>query len=456
MKILILSTTIFIFSIYSLKAGCDSLVVRVIKQKVDSGAWDIAGTEYDLFNGGLLKKSEKVTGNGYPFIHNTYNYIYDSISRLTEVTTNSDWPPPNGSLSKTNIFYSASGNDSAKINSQFNGSYYYMTDAYFYLYDSNNNIYRTFQLTYDTLQQIWDSTSYTFYTYSIDSLMRVDSTCNYMNPFCYGSVIITTWDTLGRISNINYIPNVGAGFSQDTFQYGTSCIYQIEKELYVSSGGLGWHYNYNTQWYYDSLCRPFKSVTQSVSGHDFSSDIHTDIITDYFYADCSHIVIAGDDSLELCPQQSDTVELSVFGGTGSYSYLWTPGDSLSSDTVLNPIIHSNAVSAYHLSVHDSIGNNSNFTLNVIPISCTSINEISAEGFKVFPNPAGNFLIIKKDNSESIKNLAIYNAIGQKEKTEFSYLNNESLEVKVSTLSSGVYFLEIQTETRNFVRKFIKE
>ena len=80
------------------------------------------------------------------------------------------------------------------------------------------------------------------------------------------------------------------------------------------------------------------------------------------------------------------------------------------------------------------------------------------GFNIFPNPAQNILYITQGNKELIKSISVFNSIGQ-EQLNISYLsikNGEYIEVNTSSLSAGVYFLEMMTEREKVVRKFVRE
>ncbi len=69
--------------------------------------------------------------------------------------------------------------------------------------------------------------------------------------------------------------------------------------------------------------------------------------------------------------------------------------------------------------------------------------------EVYPNPVNKKLTILNQGL-SIRKIKIYDLFGQ--------LQDESTrnEIDVSNLSPGIYFLELQTENGNFVKKFVKE
>ena len=78
----------------------------------------------------------------------------------------------------------------------------------------------------------------------------------------------------------------------------------------------------------------------------------------------------------------------------------------------------------------------------------SINDISKANFLVYPNPTNNFLYV--DTQNAIENLRVYNMQGS---LVISQLEQNS--VNVSNLSSGIYFIEVSTDTGSSIQKFIK-
>ncbi len=101
--------------------------------------------------------------------------------------------------------------------------------------------------------------------------------------------------------------------------------------------------------------------------------------------------------------------------------------------------------AEHGSICDSL-------INAVPnISASNTS------FNLFPNPARSVLYITQGNKEIIKLISIFNSIGQEQLINYSSIKNgEYMEVNVSTLSPGIYFLEMMSDRQKVVKKFIKE
>ncbi len=112
----------------------------------------------------------------------------------------------------------------------------------------------------------------------------------------------------------------------------------------------------------------------------------------------------------------------------------------------------------------SLPNHPNYFLGPISGSaCDSLTSdvptisSSVQSFEVFPNPARNILYITQRSNELIKFTSIFNSIGQKQVLNYSSIKNgEYLEVNVSSLSQGIYFIELLTDKNSFVKVFVKE
>lgn len=83
----------------------------------------------------------------------------------------------------------------------------------------------------------------------------------------------------------------------------------------------------------------------------------------------------------------------------------------------------------------------------------SVTDFEASSFLLYPNPATDILTLS--SREIVKEVAVYDIHGKLVKT--SRFNNEPLEIDVSTLQNGLYFLRIETEVgRVATAKFIKK
>ncbi len=112
----------------------------------------------------------------------------------------------------------------------------------------------------------------------------------------------------------------------------------------------------------------------------------------------------------------------------------------------------------------SLPNHPNYFLGpILGSACDSLTSdvptisSSVQSFEVFPNPARNILYITQGRRELINSISIFNSIGQMQSIDYSSIKNgEYMEVNISSLSSGIYFLEMMTDKQKMMKKFVKE
>ncbi len=373
-----------LFILHSGKASsCDSIVVVVGKNFKYYSGWTSSVGSF-VYNDGLLRNKKNT--------HFDIDYYYDSLGRLEEILSVQN----DTFYSKTEYYYSSvSGKDTALLSMRFDGQNYYYTsgtfnsyDAYlnlavrayedydtllgqwdstrieYYFYDVNQNTQSKLTEVFDTLLAQWDTSSNEIYFYSADSLTMWDTI--YVPPSNQGAFAsTTTWDTLGRVIGSSYSTFFywGSGWTI----YDTVCTsgILIGHSSNTSAGPNGYTTSHTTYWDYDSFCRPVHT-TDSIWTDDSGPDLpYLELgTTDYYYADCNTIVVAGPDTVVTCPDQPVTLNLLAYGGSGPLSFSWTSSDSLSDYNVLNPIVFSDTGSICQLTVTDSIGNQAQFQMIV--------------------------------------------------------------------------------------------
>jgi len=152
--------------------------------------------------------------------------------------------------------------------------------------------------------------------------------------------------------------------------------------------------------------------------------------------------------------------LVVYGGSGNYSYKWSPGKSLNDSTLLNPVAFPVDTTNYLLTVTDKNGCSFSvgYKVNVRNISVDAVIIPALKKLEVilFPNPnEGKFKIrLSGEPTEKIE-LSMFNSSGGWIKKEvIRNFSGEQTETFNLNLSAGVYTLKIETEKEVIVRQFI--
>ncbi|MGV9004976.1 T9SS type A sorting domain-containing protein [Flavobacterium sp.] len=83
-----------------------------------------------------------------------------------------------------------------------------------------------------------------------------------------------------------------------------------------------------------------------------------------------------------------------------------------------------------------------------------VNQIFSNKFSVFPNPVNNVVNISNTESIVLNSINISDINGRTVK-QMNFENVNDAQINVSDLSSGIYFINIGTDSGNAVKKFIK-
>ncbi len=82
---------------------------------------------------------------------------------------------------------------------------------------------------------------------------------------------------------------------------------------------------------------------------------------------------------------------------------------------------------------------------------TGINEVAAENFKLFPNPASNTINVIANKKERYHTVMIFDMLARKQK-DISYQQT----IDISELSQGCYWMFIVSEERTYKMRFVKQ
>ena len=160
-------------------------------------------------------------------------------------------------------------------------------------------------------------------------------------------------------------------------------------------------------------------------------------------------------------QQTDTV---TFTNQTQFDievpdYLWEFGDSESS-VEISPthIYQSDGIYSVKLTATNSCGNsNSTKTLDIMTVST---NEISIESeISIFPNPAKDRFTLKIEGEYFGEyQISLINSIGQiiRQGKEIKSSNIVEYQIGITDLPSGTYFVQINSEKENHMKKIIKK
>ncbi|MGI9653191.1 T9SS type A sorting domain-containing protein [Chryseobacterium sp. RLHN22] len=145
--------------------------------------------------------------------------------------------------------------------------------------------------------------------------------------------------------------------------------------------------------------------------------------------------------------QVSSLSLNSFSGTASGTNSW----KLYKGTNLSNWKTNANLSSINLNNNDwlglSFGTRRPFTPTEANVTL-NVSENVKENFKIYPNPASDFIVI--ETKDSIKDINIYSISGQK------VMNTQSKKVNIQSLQQGVYLVEIKTDKSVTQHKIIKK
>ena len=111
------------------------------------------------------------------------------------------------------------------------------------------------------------------------------------------------------------------------------------------------------------------------------------------------------------------------------------------------------VGYYRLAEFEVYTNNWNCPEVIQPTSVKNISNKNTE-FKIYPNPAQQVLNIQIENQEFKTGTAkIFTLVGQLAQQQF--LSEKNSTINISSLSKGIYFIQVESGKNKWVKKFIK-
>jgi hypothetical protein len=153
-------------------------------------------------------------------------------------------------------------------------------------------------------------------------------------------------------------------------------------------------------------------------------------------------------------------DLIVFGGSGDYSYSWSPGATLNDSTIVKPLATPLDTVTYLLTVTDKFGCSFsvNYTVNARNplVSSELISSQQTLQAVLFPNPNDGKFKVKLTGVPAEKiDLAVFDNMGKVVKKQtilnFTGDHTETLQLK---LVNGVYTLHIDSGKETLSRQFI--
>ena len=138
------------------------------------------------------------------------------------------------------------------------------------------------------------------------------------------------------------------------------------------------------------------------------------------------------------------------GGSGTYFYEWTPATNLNDTLSPNPVFTATEIGEFTYTVTVSDGQDAvSATVSFVVIDEDNVAEINANNVMLYPNPASSSVNIEGIKGFTNLNVMVLNLQGQTVKEVAN-----TLEINLSDVESGVYFVKIDCDGQQYLKKIV--
>lgn len=150
--------------------------------------------------------------------------------------------------------------------------------------------------------------------------------------------------------------------------------------------------------------------------------------------------------------ETNTLHVVATGGTGEYSYDWQPADNLDDPTAQNPVFTATEAGDVTFNVNVTSGGEVvTASLTITVIDNVDVEEIAGEKVSVYPNPATSIVNINGLSDFANLEVKVVNLQGQVVMTVVN-----SLEINVKDIESGIYFINIDCDGTQIIKRIVVE
>ena len=187
----------------------------------------------------------------------------------------------------------------------------------------------------------------------------------------------------------------------------------------------------------------------------FTSDVNTNKFGWVAQVRCLGVALTVTASAEndtIHVGQTNILHANAAGGSYSYTYSWSPADNLDNANYQNPMFTATETGDFIYTVTVSDGNETaTASVSFTVIENENLDENEVKTVSVYPNPASSVININGLNNYNNLEVAVVNLQGQ---VVMKVVN--SLEINVKDVESGIYFLNINCDGTQLVRRIVVE
>ena len=152
----------------------------------------------------------------------------------------------------------------------------------------------------------------------------------------------------------------------------------------------------------------------------------------------------------ICLNESLNLSVEVYGGTGDYTYSWTPAELLDDAESQNPVATPTEAGevTFTVTVDDGL-ETVEASVTILVKDCISVEENILNNVSIYPNPAEDFIMINSENVEFAEVIDIYGRV-----ITASEINGET-RIDMSNFANGIYYVRLHRNGETAVQKVVK-
>ena len=152
----------------------------------------------------------------------------------------------------------------------------------------------------------------------------------------------------------------------------------------------------------------------------------------------------------ICLNESLNLSVEVYGGTGDYTYSWTPAELLDDAESQNPVATPTEAGevTFTVTVDDGL-ETVEASITILVKDCISVEENILNNVSIYPNPAEDFIMINSENVEFAEVIDIYGRV-----ITASEINGET-RIDMSNFADGIYYVRLHSNGETAVQKVVK-
>lgn len=222
-------------------------------------------------------------------------------------------------------------------------------------------------------------------------------------------------------------------------------------------------FNSPTSWFWDFGDGSTSTMQNPTNAYAFAGDYNVCLAaTNQYGTDsvCGLVSVANELPVALFSSETmggnvvEFTNLSLEGNPGPSSYAWDFDINNETSTDVNPTYdYPNTGGTYNvcLTATNGLGSSAPYCLDIELDNLTvGINEINASNFSLAPNPTTGWVRLSVKDQSTIENYQLYSIDGAQIQNEGKRIS-DGLEIDLSTLPKGLYFLEVNTSENESIK-----